>query len=681
MSEPRQADYRLPARVLALALLIALPLFAGRLYLWQALAATEAVALCALLALVAAAFIRARAPANGSRFGWAELLLVSFFVWLALATVGSVYLHASLVGLAQIGSYLVLMWLCASLFQGDRWRRRAWLAVGIGGVLASFVGLREYAHTAILQGDRSWRIFGTFYNPNCLAGYLLAVIPAAVVILAAAWGAARGEDERQRPRYGLILAGFVLLLPVAALLLTASRAGALGAMLAAVVFAVAGPRRIRGRWLALALVALIAVVAVAPPLRARVLQFTAQSHSAIFRWYTWRGAVDMVRARPLLGFGPGTFEFAYQRFAQAGFTRMAHQTPLQIAAESGLPALAALLAALVLLARELLMGVRAGGPRAVEAVAGLAALAALGLQNLLDYTWYVPAVGLTLAAVVGLARAAAQPEADRTQPGRRPSRALTWLGAVACLMALAIVGRALQAQTLAARGRALLAEGRHDLALGWLQQARRIDPLDAAILEDISSAAVASGSRYALARAVAARQRAAALCPLNPGNFLVLAQLEAARSNHHAALGYARQAVELGPNYGRAYVVLAQLLERTGDHHAALDTYRRLEAVYDSPVGKYQAVEEITDYSYAYAWLELGREAQATGEHHQALRYFERAEQLTGEYARFQRGREEAFRLMGVWDESDVIEAERLEAEAALAARKAGRQRQERVQP
>ncbi len=623
---------------------------------------------------------------------------------MGLASTKSVYLHASLVQLLQVGSYVALIWLCRSLFRDDTRRRWAWLAIAVGGALAALLGLREYAHTALLQGDRSWRIFGSFYNPNCLAGYLLAAMPAAAVLLASAWAKTRHAEAQERPRFGVILAGFALLLPAVALLLTASRAGILGALLGATVFVVIRPSRISKRWLAVAALALVALTIAAPPLRQRFVEAASQSHSAAFRWYTWKGAVRMIEARPLLGFGPGGFEFAYQQFAEAGFTRMAHETPLQIGAEAGLPALLALLAALGLIGKDLLAAGRAEGIAGVEAAAGLAALGAVGFQNLLDYTWYVTAVGLTLAAVVGLALAAARTEEARTEAAHRaPSKppktregkpsggndpgekhrtagrtwllprlqALRWAGLAISLIALLAGSWGLRAQSLAARGRALLAQDRRSMAYGWLQKAARVDPLDAAIFEDMANAAIGLAvTSYDLQRAVQARERAAELCPLKAGNYLALAQLYERIEDFASALAAAQRAVELGPNYPRAYVALARLFERTGNREEALATYRRLEDVFESPVGRYQAMEQVNDYSYAYAWLALGEAARDEGKPEAAAQYFHRAHDLAYEYARLQRNREQALRLLGTWDEADVAEAERLAVQAELAAEK-----------
>jgi len=749
MSEDRSLGFVSAARVLTLGLLVALPMFAGRLQTWETLVAAEAVALCAALAVVGGllgsrqAASRASKPdlrttsvdrSGGGGSPAADLLLVAFFLLLGLASIRSVYLHGSLVQLLQIGSYLALIWLCRSLFRDDAWRRGAWLAIAVGGALAALLGLREYAHTAILQGDRSWRIFGSFYNPNCVAGYLLATMPAAAVLLAraglrpipaerlrSAVTARPGQAQRERPRFGAILAGFALALPAVALLLTASRAGILGALLGAAVFLAVRPSRISKRWLAVAALALVVLAMAAPPLRERFVEATSQSHSAVFRWYTWKGAARMIGARPVLGFGPGGFEFAYQQFAEAGFTRMAHETPLQIAAEAGVPALLALLVALGLIGKDLLSAGREGWPQGVEAAAGLAALAAVGFQNLLDYTWYVTAVGLTLAAVVGLALAAAGTEEARTEdahraPSRRPKaaegkpsagndpgekrrtaaraegatteaaarprQAFAWLALAVSLLFLVAAGWGLRAQSLAGRGRVLLAQDRRSMAYGWLQKAARVDPLDAAIFEDMARAAIGSTvTSYDLWRAVEGRRRAIELCPLKAGNYLALAQLYESLEDFTSALVAAQRAIELGPNYPRAYVVLAHLFEHTSNHEEALSTYRRLEEVFESPVGRYQAVEQVNDYSYAYAWLALGEAATDEGKRDEAAQYFRRAQDLADEYARVKRGREEALRLLGTWDELDVAEAERLAAKARLAAEKAKRKREGRVEP
>lgn len=644
------------ARVLAIALVLALPFAGGYMFDPNVLGTGLWALVCALAAALAGALGSARVR---SGLGHATWPLAGFVAWLGVATITSVYLHASLLGLLHIGSYVALMAVFASHFSDERWRPWAWVGIAAGGAAEGIIGLRDWTQTVIFQGDPSWRIFGTMYNPNVLAGYLLVAIPAVMVVLAMSWR--RTVEEPERPRFALIGAGFALLITGAALLLTGSRAGLLGAMFGAVVFAIAAPTRIRARWLVAAGVALVLLVLAAPPLRNRLVSAATQSHSAIFRWYTWLGTADMVQERPLLGFGPGTFEHAYPQYARVGFTRMAHETPLQIAAEAGVPALLLVLAGVVLIGRRLVSGLAGGGMRAVECAAGLAALVAVGLHNLADYTWYVPAVGLTLAAAVGLALAA-----SRDDPPPPVRRWPCWLAAGLALVAAVAAGWLFRAQLLHSEGEAMLARGRYQTAAGPLRAAARLDPLDAEIRQDLARAVAASPLGGPM-RALEIRLRAAELNPLDAGNYLALAQLYAGLGEERSALAAAKRAVEVNPISAPAYVMLAQLQESTGHDDEALATWRALEGVWESPVGRYQAIDEIMDYSWAYAWMALGQEAERQGDLEQAAKYYRRAAELTGSFARTQRAREELQRQIGTWNEAEVAEAERLHERAERA--------------
>ncbi len=652
-------------RIGAMALVVALPLFAGYMFVPRQLICALAVAVLALLACVGALLSRRGGQARSRAVEWT---LAFFLVWLMIATTKGVGLHAGIIAVLQALGYVAFMLLWTDLFREGAWRRLGWMSIAAGGAVAGFFGLRDWTQTAVFQGDLSWRTFGTFYNPNCLAGYLVVALPAAILVLIMAWRAATSPDRPDRPRLELILAGFALLIPTLTIFLTASRAGVLGAMLGLFVLAIAMPTRIHRHWLVVAALGLVALVMIAPPLRNRMLSLATQSHSAVFRWYTWQGTADMIMAHPVTGFGPGSFEESYQRYAQTGFTRMAHQTPLQIAAEAGLPALLAALLALGLIVRELVRGLRRGGERAFGVAAGLAALAALGFQNLADYTWYIPAVGLTLSALVGLARAEALPDTDDAP--RRPAR--LWLGLVACLLVMGGCAVGLQAQGLADRGRAALARGSYRVAGGWLGQATKLDPYDPAILEELAQALAGQGTPASAQASVRTRQRVAELCPFRAGNYLGLAWLYDALGEPESAIASARDAVYAAPNNPRGYATRARLLIADGRDDEALEVYRELEEVYHSPVGKYQAVEEASDYAYAEAWVALGREALESGEPARAREYLRDAIDEAGEYARLQRAREKTLRLLGDWDERRVAEAERLEALAKLLLRDAG---------
>lgn len=651
------------ARIACLTLLVALPWFAGYMFVDRICWSAAAVMLITL-ATCAAVLLGARQVRAG--LGGAGWLLAGFGAWNLLASVHSVYLHSSIVTLMLFAAILVALALFATLFRDPVWRARAWVAVAAAGTIEGVIGLRDWTQTVIFQGDMSWRIFGSMFNPNVLAGYLLTTLPAAAVLVIVAW---RNTGRDDRPRLGLIGAGFALLVMGAALLLTGSRAGLLGALLGGGAMLALAPVRVNRRALTLVALALVAMTVLAPPVRNRIVSAATQSHSAIFRWYTWRGTARMIAARPLLGFGPGTFEVAYPRYAEAGFTRMAHQTPLQLAAEAGLPAVLLMTLAVTALAGTLVRGACAGGMSALEAAAGLGALVAVGAQNLADYTWYIPAVGITLSAVLGLALAAVDDGVGDASPGH--GRWRYWAGMGLALVVLLLCAQILRAQMLAARGREEIARGRYAVAAGWLRRAAEVDPLDAEILADQARATVGAGPG-GVERAVKLRLRVAELNPLHAGNYLALAMLYQAAGQEDSALAAARRAVEVAPNWPLAWAALGRLQEDLGRREEALETWRTLDRIARSAVGRYQAVAEPTDVAFAWAWLALGKEAEAAGQDETAARYYKRATQLTEAFVSLQRSREEGMRALGTWDEAEVAEAEKLLDEARAGLQRVG---------
>jgi len=138
-----------------------------------------------------------------------------------------------------------------------------------GGVLAAGWGLNEYVRTTAVSGQTTWRIYGPFFNPNLLAGYLLLALPVAA---AGAWWSRTQANSADRSLL-TIAAGFVIVLMSAALLLTGSKGGLLAAAVVVMVLAFTLPRpgtRLAGRvrWLAIVvLVAGLAVALIAPLLR------------------------------------------------------------------------------------------------------------------------------------------------------------------------------------------------------------------------------------------------------------------------------------------------------------------------------------------------------------------------------------------------------------------------------
>jgi len=240
---------------------------------------------------------------------------------------------------------------------------------------------------------------------------------AAVGALAVVLGSSRRGDRR--------LAAAALV-PIAAVLvinrnLTSAAAVAAGAAL--VGFRLHG--RPAPRAAAAAVLVAAAGIALYPPARARVREAAAYLRAGdwnrllSYREGPWVAAVEMIRERPLSGWGPGTFgaEFVPHRLAAevrrgARFVNPreesayveAHCDYLQAAAEAGLPAAAAAVAAATLLVIAVLRRARGGSPEFRASAAGLAAVLCTGAVSAL--TWFPlqrPASSLALLLAAGRA--------------------------------------------------------------------------------------------------------------------------------------------------------------------------------------------------------------------------------------------------------------------------------------
>jgi O-antigen ligase len=126
------------------------------------------------------------------------------------------------------------------------------------------------------------------------------------------------------------------------------------------------------------------------------------------RLFAARYALDMVRERPLLGFGGGSFYIAFPRFKgehPLGFYDHAHNDYVEVAATTGLVGLALLLA---LCAAAFWRAVRALDDASPPLARGLAAgivmaLVSLALHSVVDFNLQIPANALTFTCILALA--------------------------------------------------------------------------------------------------------------------------------------------------------------------------------------------------------------------------------------------------------------------------------------
>ncbi len=169
--------------------------------------------------------------------------------------------------------------------------------------------------------------------------------------------------------------------------------------------------------LVLPLVAALFLVAAPASLRTRALSmFDVHDPSNRDRVAMWTMGRRMVADHPLAGVGPDMVKHVYVDYRPRVYVNPTnphlHNVPIQIAAERGLPALAAWLWFVAIALRDLWRQVR-GGPMQAVAAAGLAAVVAMLAAGLFEYNFADSEFLMLLLGLMTLPFAAARGGSER----------------------------------------------------------------------------------------------------------------------------------------------------------------------------------------------------------------------------------------------------------------------------
>nr|MDQ2686997.1 O-antigen ligase family protein [Armatimonadota bacterium] len=452
--------------------------------------------------------------------------------------------------------------------------------------------------------------------------------------------------REQSPVFGLLW-GLIALAQLATLVTTGSRFALLSLTVAAIVFGLAwraarpqgeGRAQVntRGAIAAVVCIVLIGLVFARPVLNR--LQ-NSQANSAAFRVWTWKGAARMAAQNPLLGTGIGTWVDTYPPYALTGFTRLTHNSYLQMADECGLPALAALLATLGLVGLAARRRLAATPEQALDAAplltaiapaddrllrcGLLAGLAAGVVQNVIDSDWYVFFIGVTFWALAGLAVGLGDRAEDK-KAGPKTPRARLVLSGLAAVALLVLFGT----QGVAAfyNGQAQRESDPVAAQLAY-SQAQAWDPLNARYPGDLGYRVFARTGNFTAAEAPL---RAAAAMEPNGVNFQRLAAVLSAQGRRTESLAAYQDGLRVDPNKLDLLLGAARLSPPA----EALAYYRKMADLEDGPVGQVRAIGELTEPKFAEADAALAQAAAQAGNPTETVRFAQRAANVLEAYAR-----------------------------------------------
>ncbi len=280
-----------------------------------------------------------------------HLLIALYWGINAIATGLSPVKSAAASGLVKFSLYLLFFMLAARVLRSPRLRNWTITFYLLLTQLVSAYGIRQHFFGA--KALATWvdptsnqaattRVYSYLGNPNLLAAYL---IPGVAFSIAAffVW-------RRLGPR---CLAAFMFLTNSACLVLTYSRGGWIGMMLTLATMALcllawwsvqftpfwrrwAIPLML-GAGTAFVVVAVVAL----EPLRSRVTtMFSGRSDSSNnFRLNVWASVIEMIKAHPILGIGPGNdaFNSVYPLYQRPRFTALsAYSIFLETLVETGI---------------------------------------------------------------------------------------------------------------------------------------------------------------------------------------------------------------------------------------------------------------------------------------------------------------------------------------------------------
>ncbi|MEB3210710.1 MAG: IctB family putative bicarbonate transporter [Leptolyngbyaceae bacterium] len=335
-------------------------------------------------------------------------------VYWAIATLATAFSDVraqAFEGWIKLTLYLLLFLLLARLMRSPNSRTTVISVYLLVATFVSVFGLRQWIFGAdelatwvdpesSLAGTT--RVYSYLGNPNLLAGYLIpaTIFSAAAIFFWKHWGVK-------------VLAAVMLITNMACLVLTFSRGGWIGFVVAGFGFLlllIYWILPLLPRFWAMWLIPMVLggttafltiAVSTVQPLRDRFASIFAgrEDSSNNFRINVWNSVIEMIQARPVLGIGPGNdaFNAVYPYYQEPNYTALsAYSVYLEIAVETGFIGLACFLWLMVVTFshgwRQMRRLRKIRHRDGFWLIAAIAIMVGMLAHGLVDTVWYRPQV-------------------------------------------------------------------------------------------------------------------------------------------------------------------------------------------------------------------------------------------------------------------------------------------------
>lgn len=264
--------------------------------------------------------------------------IILFAILAIISFVFSIYKHDSFYALLRLFGYIGLYYLVVNEFDHKMRKRIVWLVIFLGTALSVYGFLQYFGifnHPWWFQKDF---VAATYINHNHFAGYLELIMPLVAVIIFSMKG-----------RRIILAAALVLMLT--AFVLTQSRGAWLSLTIALLAIGFILMKRIalnKKAFIAFlsVLIVLFSLLYFGKDIISQRMDTVSQiaegkELSIGARFKMWQGTLSLIKERPFVGTGIGTFVWAFSRYRPEEFyaiANFAHNDYLNMAAEMGVAA-------------------------------------------------------------------------------------------------------------------------------------------------------------------------------------------------------------------------------------------------------------------------------------------------------------------------------------------------------